>query len=175
MKLTRSQWIILSGVSITLLLVGICVPVGVVVYKNNHKDNNNDTSDITTTPMTSPPITSTIISSTSTTTVKSSTTTSMNEITKVIVKDLNGLKDTIAKFQDDLGNLMNDEKKQMAKLFREEVEHFKSTTQAKPGQKHAIALFGMKRGKNFLALLVRNIFLKNGICSDFAVLEIALR
>ena len=73
---------------------------------------------------------------TSSSITSSSTTTSASEqdLQKSIVKDLHGLSDTIAKFQDDLDNLIQDEEKvQEVKIFREEVEHFKSTTR-RPGK-----------------------------------------
>lgn len=43
---------------------------------------------------------------------------------KTIVKDLNGLRDTIVKFRDDLDDLMNNGESRQ-KLFREDVQYLK--------------------------------------------------
>ena len=131
MKLTRTQKIVLASVSGLLLILGICVPIGVYFHNKNHKNENNETttiSDLTTTPM------STVHQSTTEATVK---TTTVGELAKLIIKDLNIVKDTLNKFQDDLDDLIKPNNDKMiengAKIFREEVDHFKSTTLLYPG------------------------------------------
>lgn len=53
-----------------------------------------------------------------------SSTTTMDQMQKTIVKDLNGLRDTIVKFRDDLDDLMNNGESRQ-KLFREDVQYLK--------------------------------------------------
>ena len=113
MKLTRSQIIIIASLSITALLIAIAVPVAYFVHRNNHKEDEASTT----------------VHSSSVT--ASSTTTTMEQMTQIIVKDLDQLKDTLTKFEDDVQDLMQN--KRSAQIFREELEHFKSTTRGRPG------------------------------------------
>ena len=53
-----------------------------------------------------------------------SSTTTMDQMQKTIVKDLNGLRDTIVKFRDDLDDLMNNGESRQ-KLFREDIQYLK--------------------------------------------------
>ena len=100
MKLSRSQIILIAILISIIVLAGIAVPLG--IYLMNRKDSDAGNSTTVTTP---------------------EVTTTPGPIKTKIIKDLNNLEDTLKKFSDDVATLLT-----KPKLFREEVEHFKTST-----------------------------------------------
>ena len=105
MKLTRSQVVLIIVLVTILLLAGISVPVGFYLYNQYHHEEDHQNGNLT--------------SSTST------TSTTPGPMKTKIITDLKHVQDTLQKFSDDVATLLT-----KPKLFREEVEHFKTSTMA---------------------------------------------
>ena len=103
MKLTRSQIILITGL-VLIILAGISVPVGIYLYNQSHGEGNQENAN-------------------STTTSSGSTTTTPGPVEDKIITDLEHIEDTLKKFSDDVATLLI-----RPKLFREEVEHFKTSS-----------------------------------------------
>ena len=102
MKLTRSQIILITGL-VLIILAGISVPVGIYLYNQSHGEDNQENANSTTT--------------------SSGTTTTPGPVEDKIITDLEHIEDTLKKFSDDVATLLI-----RPKLFREEVEHFKTSS-----------------------------------------------
>ena len=102
MKLTRSQIILITGL-VLIILAGISVPVGIYLYNQSHGEDNQENDNSTTT--------------------SSGTTTTPGPVEDKIITDLEHIEDTLKKFSDDVATLLI-----RPKLFREEVEHFKTSS-----------------------------------------------
>ena len=86
-----------------IVLAGISVPVGIYLYNQSHDEGNQVNGNSTTT--------------------SSGTTTTPGPVKAKIITDLEDIEDTLKKFSDDVATLLT-----KPKLFREEVEHFKTST-----------------------------------------------
>ena len=86
-----------------IVLAGISVPVGIYLYNQSHDEGNQVNGNSTTT--------------------SSGTTTTPGPVKAKIITDLEDIEDTLKKFSDDVATLLT-----RPKLFREEVEHFKTST-----------------------------------------------